>query len=374
MPAIFRYAIIIVLGLFGCVREEEASWQNIEKDLQQQIFMAREGDTIFLPAGNYIFTQSLDIHDKNKLVITGQGESTVLLFKTPFPKAVDIDIRCSSRITLRKMSLHSAGLCAVWAEDAQNISLVELNLIYAAKSRGPSSAICVEHSKEVLIENCFMSKYNEAAIRGNESMQCVVHNNMIWHNGIGVLLTNTAPANILHNRIFDNGGGVLIREGAERQYALENGKVSVTFNKIFFNNRKINHVNSTYLNELGEGWGLVLDQVRHVEVIRNIISKNKTAAIWFVSASPTAVVSTADSSSCSVAIYHNELSRGTFQVPDLSTSLGKNVFKRFRFSSPNIIITNKPLPSLEKTKDTTEKIRKICILSNKGETFYSFTE
>ena len=55
---------------------------DMEAELVEQFILAKDSSTIELPAGHFLFSQSLSLDNKTHLTIKGQGmDKTVLSFK-----------------------------------------------------------------------------------------------------------------------------------------------------------------------------------------------------------------------------------------------------------------------------------------------------
>ncbi|MDL5049156.1 hypothetical protein QQ054_24385 [Oscillatoria amoena NRMC-F 0135] len=68
--------VLFVWVLFpACTKapKEPLVWKSIEKDLQAQFIMARDGDVIELPEGNFMFTRTLSMDGKSNITIRGKG-------------------------------------------------------------------------------------------------------------------------------------------------------------------------------------------------------------------------------------------------------------------------------------------------------------
>ena len=62
-------SIVIILAACNQKSETATTWQTIQKSLQEQFISAADGDTIYIAAGNYMFTRGLQLEGKKNLVI-----------------------------------------------------------------------------------------------------------------------------------------------------------------------------------------------------------------------------------------------------------------------------------------------------------------
>ena len=82
---------------------------DMEAELVEQFILAKDSSTIELPAGHFLFSQSLSLDNKTHLTIKGQGmDKTVLSFKGQSSGAEGIKITNSKNITLEDFAIEDA--------------------------------------------------------------------------------------------------------------------------------------------------------------------------------------------------------------------------------------------------------------------------
>ena len=79
MRTLYSLFLLVSLSLFSLSRNAQSNYQ---KQLQTQLIMAEDGDTITLPAGTLQFTASLLMDEKSNVVTKRAGmDKTILSFK-----------------------------------------------------------------------------------------------------------------------------------------------------------------------------------------------------------------------------------------------------------------------------------------------------
>ncbi|MBW8893625.1 MAG: hypothetical protein JF617_16495 [Burkholderiales bacterium] len=96
-----------------------------DEDLNTILFQAREGDTITLPAGRYVFNRSLKL-SVNKLTIVGAGNgsdpatNTILSFKGA-SESNGVEARYVKGVTFRKFAVEDAVGNAVFVTYSSDV-------------------------------------------------------------------------------------------------------------------------------------------------------------------------------------------------------------------------------------------------------------
>ena len=100
---------LALLGLLVAFSIPSWAQDDIRKELQTRFIMAEAGDTIDVPAGNFISSGAISLDEKENIVIRGAGmDQTLISFKGQTDGAEGIRVDNSKNITLMGMTLQDA--------------------------------------------------------------------------------------------------------------------------------------------------------------------------------------------------------------------------------------------------------------------------
>ena len=130
----FTFWFPFLVLVLGCTIEkpEPRIWQSIEQSLQTQLITIQDGDTLFLPEGNYMFTKGLAMEGKSNITILGKGmDKTVLSFRNQTEGAQGFLISNGSNITLRDFSIEDAKGDNLKVNEVNGITLQRIRSVWA---------------------------------------------------------------------------------------------------------------------------------------------------------------------------------------------------------------------------------------------------
>jgi parallel beta-helix repeat protein len=365
--------LIILITLTAC-HKKKINWLNIEKDLQTQLIMAEDGDTIQIPAGYYLFTRSISVDEKNNIVIAGAGiNKTILSFKGQSEGAEGLKITNGNNIIVRDLTIQDTKGDALKSQDINGISIINVRATWSGKPRSENGSygIYPVSCTNVLIDGCEASGASDAGIYVGQSKYVIVRNCKAWHNVAGIEIENTLYADVYDNLAFDNTGGILTFDLPDLELK-KGGYIRIFNNKIFFNNYKNFAPPGNIVAKVPAGTGLMILATSNVEAFDNVISRNKTSNIAIVSfliTGETIKDSLYDPYPKAIQIYNNDLHRGFFQIPDWTNDLGKLMLWKLLFRIPNIIYDGVTDPEALGENNIIKDHLRLCIYNNKEETF-----
>src|SRR5690606_33404279 len=112
--------------------DENISWLDIEKDLQTQLIMAEDGDTIMIPEGHFLFSCSSSLDEKNNIVISGAGmDKTYLSFKGQTDGAEGIRLTNGRNITLQDLTVQDSKGDAVKAQEIIGLNFLNVRTTWS---------------------------------------------------------------------------------------------------------------------------------------------------------------------------------------------------------------------------------------------------
>ena len=111
--------IVVVVGIWWFASNETVAqkrpqkplseYVNLETEFQNLFQLAKNGDTIYLPEGHFIFTKSLILDGKKNIVIKGLGmDKTVLSFRNQVQGAEGIRVANATNITIQDFTIQDA--------------------------------------------------------------------------------------------------------------------------------------------------------------------------------------------------------------------------------------------------------------------------
>lgn len=337
---------ILILQSFAlwmsCNSSEKIQWLNIEKDLQTQLIMADDGDTVAIPEGYFLFTSSLSMDEKNNIVIKGAGMNrTFLSFTQQTEGAEGLKITNGNNIQIQDLTVQDTKGNAIKAQDINGITFLNVRTTWSGKPKSENGAygFYPVQCQSVLIDACEASGASDAGIYVGQSKYVVVKNCSAFHNVAGIEIENTLYADVFNNHAFNNTGGILVFDMPDLKQK-KGGFVRIFDNII----EKNNHTNFAPLrNIVGKvpaGTGFMVLSTSNVEVFKNKISKNKSfnaSIISFTTIGSNAKDSDYDPYPKSIFVHDNMFEQFTIHLPDWSNKMGQLALFKFLFNTPDII-------------------------------------
>jgi parallel beta-helix repeat protein len=279
-----------ILLLAACNFESEvadrsnASWQNIEKDLQTALIMANDGDTINIPEGYFKFTKSLLLDEKTNIVFKGAGiDRTVLSFKNQQEGAEGLKIADCKNILLEGFTIEDAAGDNIKVTDTDGITFRRVKAQWTGKvsEKNGAYALYPVLCKNVLIENCIAIGSSDAGIYVGQSDSVIIRNNEAYQNVAGIESENSNFVEIYENIAINNTGGILVFDLPGLTQYGENIKV---YNNVVKENNHRNFApEGNIVGVVPPGTGIMLLATRNVEVYKNEIRDNRSAGIAVIS-------------------------------------------------------------------------------------------
>lgn len=311
-------------------KDKFVSDTEFQKKLQEQLILAKDGETIELPEGNFLFTKSISIEGKNNITIRGKGkEKTKLSFINQTEGAEGMNITNCNNIKLEDFTIQDARGDNFKLKSCDGIVLRNLNATWttgADSSNGNYGYYPVE-CKNVLIEKCDVSYCADAGVYVGQSINVTVRNCTAFRNVCGIEIENCINADVYNNHSYDNAGGIVVYDLPG--LPLKHGRNCRVFNnKIEKNNFKNFAKPGSYVSDIPSGSGLIIMAYDSVAVFDNTFVDNKTLGVCAVSYFATGRSfndSLYSAYSTAIFIHNNVFKRKITLIPDLSSDLGKLV-------------------------------------------------
>ena len=256
----------------------------MEAELVEQFILAQDSSTIELPAGHFLFSQSLSLDNKTHLTIKGQGmDKTVLSFKGQTSGAEGLKITNSKNIILEDFAIEDAVGDNLKISDSDSVVMRRIRSAWTGEISVQNGAYALYPvlCTNVLIEECEAIGSSDAGIYVGQSDRVIIRNNKAFYNVAGIESENSTNVEIYGNEAFENTSGLLIFNLPE--LTLYGGKINAYDNKIYNNNLTNFAVKGSIVSAVPKGAGVVIMATKDVRFHNNTITDHKTVNLCVVS-------------------------------------------------------------------------------------------
>ena len=367
---------VSVLILNSC--KEKATVQTaknsaeFEKQLQEKLVNAKEGDVIELPEGIYSLSRPLILDGIKNVTIRGKGmEKTILSFKGQKDGAEGLRITANGIVLEDFAILDAKGDC-IKLEDVMNVTIrrmkVGWNTLHATTNG--SYGLYPVGCSNVLIEDCEVFGSSDAGVYVGQSKNIIVRKNRVHDNVAGIEIENCVDADVYENVSHDNTGGILIFDNPD--LPVKNGmRCRVHNNKIYDNNTINFATKGTSVAEIPAGTGFIIMATNQCEFYNNEISNHNTlsgSVISYLTIKKPYKDSLYDPYCGGISIHDNNIRRGTGKV-DRTVGLGDLLGALFGDKVPDIIFDGSISPAYRNNDGSIKDEQRICIRNNPNATF-----
>lgn len=366
--------ILLTISLFVglCYSTSNLKAQaNFQKQLQTQLIMAENGDTIALPAGTFQFTSSLSMDEKSDIVIKGAGmDKTILSFKGQSDGAEGLRITNSKDIRLENFTIQDAAGDCIKVMETEGITFYEIKAEWTGKPKktNGSYALYPVQCQNVLIDRCIAIGASDAGIYVGQSHNIIVRNSTAYHNVAGIEIENSTMADVYNCEAYNNTGGILVFDLPDLPKK-KGGNVRVYNNKVYENNFK-NFAPGGIVGVVPPGTGILILATSDVEVYNNEVTDNKTFGISICSYYITEnKIKDEEYHAYPLRIYihDNTLSNGL--KPTTRSQFGLLMRREFKKDQPNIVLDGINDPATLNDDGLLKPEFEVCIRNNKGGKF-----
>ncbi|MBX2899566.1 MAG: right-handed parallel beta-helix repeat-containing protein [Cyclobacteriaceae bacterium] len=279
----FVVAVLLLIG--GCSQKPEPRvWRSIEESLQTQLITLQDGDTLHLPEGNFMFTRSLVLDGKNRVVIRGKGmDKTILSFKNQTEGAEGFRVSNGHTIVLQDFAVEDAKGDNVKVSQVNGIVFRRIRSVWSEgpKTENGAYALYPVLCRQVLIEECIAAGSSDAGIYVGQSDSVIIRNNKAYWNVAGIESENSRWVEIYGNEAYENTGGILIFDlPGLTQYG---HSTNVYKNYVHDNNHKNFAAKGNVVASIPPGTGFMILATHALELSNNKIADNKTIGIGIIS-------------------------------------------------------------------------------------------
>jgi parallel beta-helix repeat protein len=345
---------------------------EFEKEIQEKLVNAKEGDVIELPEGTYSLSRPLILDGVKNVTIKGKGvDKTILSFKNQKDGAEGLRITANG-IVLQDFTLLDAKGDCIKLEDVMNVTIRKMKVGWTtlhATSNG-SYALYPVGCSNVLIEDCEVFGSSDAGVYVGQSKNIIVRRNIVHDNVAGIEIENCIDADVYENQSHDNTGGLLVFDNPD--LPVKNGmRCRVHNNKIYDNNTNNFGPKGTSVSEIPAGTGFIIMATNQCEVYSNEITNQNTvsgAVICYLTLKKPYHDTIYDPYCGGIYIHDNNIRRGTGKV-DRSVNFGDLLAALFGDKVPDLVYDGAVNPAYKNNDGSIKDDDKICMRNNGNVTF-----
>ena len=256
---------------------------NAHERLQEAMILMKDGDTLIIDSGNYIFEDSLSL-DVNNVTIKGKGmNKTILNFKDQKSGAQGLLVT-SDKVTLEGFSIMDAKGDALKVNGSKGINMINLKTEWTGgpKSSNGAYGFYPVESEDVLIDGCVAIGASDAGIYVGQSRNIIVRNSIAQYNVAGIEIENSYYADVYNNLASHNTAGILVFDLPDLPQ--QGGHhIRVFDNKAIDNDTDNFAPEGNIVGEVPRGTGIIIMANSDVEIFNNLISGNGTVNLSIVS-------------------------------------------------------------------------------------------
>ncbi|MBX2889598.1 MAG: right-handed parallel beta-helix repeat-containing protein [Saprospiraceae bacterium] len=345
----------------------------LEKQLQTQLILAADGDTIALPAGNIILSNTLSLDAKKDITIRGAGQDkTTLSFKNQQQGAEGIKVTNAQNIVLEHFTIEDSKGDLIKTQAVNGLVFRDITARWNGKPKKTNGAYALYpvQCQNVRIERCTAIGASDAGIYVGQSDSVWVTRCYAKNNVAGIEIENTTNAWVYENIAAYNTGGVLVFDLPDLPKK-RGGHVKVWKNKIIQNNHKNFAPKGNIVGQVPPGTGVMILATNDVEVHDNFIMDNKTASTAIVSYFITELPikdKEYNPYPSNIHIHDNVYSEGK-RTPTRKNKMGTLFWLKFGRRVPHIIYDGIQNPGWLAADGSLQPGYRICIRNNENGTF-----
>ncbi|MEM6345607.1 MAG: parallel beta-helix domain-containing protein [Bacteroidota bacterium] len=344
---------------------------SFQKQLQTQLIMAEDGDTISLPAGEFQFTASLSMDEKSDIVIKGAGmDKTILSFKGQSEGAEGLRITNSKNIRLEHFTIQDAVGDCIKVMETEGISFYEIKAEWTGKPKktNGSYALYPVQCQNVLIDRCIAIGSSDAGIYVGQSHNIIVRNSTAYNNVAGIEIENSTMADVYNCEAYNNTGGILVFDLPDLPKK-KGGNVRVYNNKVYENNYK-NFAPGGTVSVIPPGTGILVLATSDVEIYNNDVKQNKTFSISVCSYHITQnKIKDKEYYAYPLRVYIHDNTIANDLKPTTRSQFGLLMRREFKKDQPTIVLDGINDPETLDSNGRLKAENEICIRNNQGGKF-----
>lgn len=363
----------MLIGLICSLPVLSAAQPEVEKQLQTQLILAEDGDTIEWPEGKFVLNNTLSLDAKSNITIRGAGPGkTVLSFKNQKQGAEGLKITNAQNIVLQDFTIEDSKGDLIKTQQVRGLAFRNITAQWTGKpsKNNGSYALYPVQCQNVRIENCTAIGASDAGIYVGQSDSVWVYNCRAEYNVAGIEIENTTHAWVYDNVSVNNTGGILVFDLPDLPKK-RGGHVRIWNNRVEKNNYRNFAPKGNIVGKVPPGTGVMILATHDVQVYDNQILHNKTASTaivsYYITENPIKDKDYIPYPSA-VAVYGNKYSEGK-RMPTWKNKLGFLFWLKFGRKTPHILYDGIQNPAYLATDGSVKPEHRICIRDNQNGSF-----
>lgn len=345
---------------------------EFEKQLQEKLVNAKEGEVIELPEGTYLLSRPLILDGVKNVTIKGKGmDKTILNFKGQKDGAEGLRITANG-ITLEDFALIDAKGDCIKLEDVMTVTIRRVKTGWTAlhSTSNGSYALYPVGCSNVLIEECEVFGSSDAGVYVGQSKNIIVRKNRVHDNVAGIEIENCIDADVYENSSYNNTGGLLVFDNPD--LPVKNGmRCRIHNNKIYDNNVNNFGPKGTSVSEIPAGTGFIIMATNQCEIYSNEITNHNSvsgAVISYLTLKKPYKDTIYDPYCGGISIHDNNIRRGTGKM-DQTVNFGLLLSALFGDKVPDLVYDGSSNPAYKNNDGSIKEEQKICMRNNGNVSF-----
>ncbi|GIV32997.1 MAG: hypothetical protein KatS3mg031_0532 [Chitinophagales bacterium] len=291
---IIALSSVVLFFLPACKKDNSSSGKRYfftpttysDADVQQALIEMENGDTIYFQSGNYTFTSMLSVDGKKNIVITGEGRNnTILSFDGQLTGAQSIIGTGLTFALFKDFTIKDPNGDGIKIKDSDGVTFLRVGVTHTnpVDSTNAGYGLYPVTSKNILIDDCYVTGASDAGIYVGQSEQVIVRNCLVEGNVAGIEIENCIQADVYNNTAQFNTGGILVFD-LPNAPVIPNGSICRVYNNTIHKNDLKNFAPSgNIVANVPVGTGIMLLAAKKVEIFNNTITQNNIMGIGIVS-------------------------------------------------------------------------------------------
>lgn len=255
---------------------------DYQEQLLTELLLAEPGSVIEIPEGQYEIDVQLSL-SVDQVTIRGQGQGkSVLNFKNQNEGGEGLSIT-GNGVVLEDFTIEDTpgdGIKVSYA-DGITIRSVEVRWNGGPKAENGAYGFYPVRSRNVLIEGSVVSGASDAGIYVGQSENIIVRRNTVFENVAGIEIENSRQADVYHNYVYANTGGILVFDMPDLKVVGE--RCRIFGNVVTANNTPNFSPPSNSVGDVPTGTGIMVMANQKVEIFDNLITDHATTNLLLTS-------------------------------------------------------------------------------------------
>lgn len=257
--------------------------EDVQDVLQTQLIEAAENSTVCVDEGIYSFTTEIS-SSVDGLTLRGAGaDKTIFDFANQDLGGNGLHIT-GNNLVLEDFEVRDTPGDGIRSEDVFGITYRRLRVVWTAEASQDNGAygLYPVKSRNVVIEDCFVTGARDAGIYVGQSANILVRRNEVTGNVAGIEIENSIDAEVVDNYVYGNTGGILVFNLPELPM-IDGKRAKIHQNRIIENNLPNFAKPGAFVYNVPGGAGVIILSADTNEVSDNEITGNDSGGVILTS-------------------------------------------------------------------------------------------